>query len=51
VGHGPRKAKRALFHSWRGAKSLREIVHRDHDDIAEDAEYLRSIAQFLQAPR
>lgn len=47
----PTERSRVLFDSWRGVKTLREIARRDHDTIAEDAEYWRSVAQFLQSLR
>lgn len=47
----PAERSRVLFNSWRGVKTLREIARRDHDNVSEDAEYWRSVAQFLQSLR
>ncbi len=42
---------RALFDAWRGAKTWREVPLADHDSIAGEPEYWRSIAEFLRALR
>ena len=42
---------RTLFEAWRGAKTWREIPLADHDGIAGEPEYWRSIAAFLSALR
>jgi uncharacterized protein len=42
---------KALFDAWRGVKTWREISHADHDSIAGEPEYWRSIARFLEAAR
>jgi pimeloyl-ACP methyl ester carboxylesterase len=47
----PRAHSRALFEAWRGAKSWHEVPRSDHDSIAGEPEYWRSIADFLKALR
>jgi pimeloyl-ACP methyl ester carboxylesterase len=47
----PGAHSRALFEAWRGAKSWHEIPRSDHDSIAGEPEYWRSIADFLKALR
>ncbi|MGB5080591.1 MAG: alpha/beta fold hydrolase [Burkholderiales bacterium] len=39
---------RALFEAWRGEKTWRELPRSDHDSIAGEPEYWRSIADFLR---
>jgi uncharacterized protein len=41
----------ALFEAWRGAKTWREVPLADHDSIAGEPEYWRSIAEFLRTLR
>ncbi len=41
----------ALFEAWRGTKRWPEIPRSDHDSIAGEPEYWRSIADFLKALR
>lgn len=45
----PALHSRALFDAWRGARTWREIPLADHDSIAGEPEYWRSIAEFLRA--
>ena len=47
----PGKHSRALYEAWRGAKAWREISRSDHDSIAGEPEYWRSISDFLKALR
>jgi len=47
----PVARSRALFEAWRVAKSWREIPLADHDSVAGEPEYWRSIAAFLGALR
>ena len=47
----PAPHSRALFEAWSGAKIWREVPHADHDSIAGQPEYWRSIADFLKALR
>ena len=47
----PEAHSRALFEAWRGTKSWHEIPRSDHDSIAGEPEYWRSIADFLKALR
>jgi uncharacterized protein len=47
----PPPHSRALFEAWRGAKTWREIPGADHDSIAGEPEYRRSIALFLGSLR
>jgi pimeloyl-ACP methyl ester carboxylesterase len=47
----PGAHSRALFEAWRSAKTWREVPRSDHDSIAGEAEYWRSIADFLKALR
>jgi pimeloyl-ACP methyl ester carboxylesterase len=42
---------RVLFEAWRGAKTWREVQHADHDSIAAEPEYWRSISAFLKSVR
>jgi len=42
---------RALFETWRGAKTWREVPRASHDSISGEPEYWRSIAEFLKALR
>jgi pimeloyl-ACP methyl ester carboxylesterase len=42
---------RALFDAWSGAKKWREVPLADHDTIAGEPEYQRSIAEFLRGLR
>jgi cephalosporin-C deacetylase-like acetyl esterase len=39
---------RALFEAWRGEKTWREVPRSDHDSIAGEPEYWRSVEQFLR---
>jgi len=47
----PPSHSQALFEAWGGAKTWREIPHADHDSIAGEPEFWRSIALFLKSPR
>jgi hypothetical protein len=47
----PVARSRALFEAWRGAKSWREIPLTNHDSVAGETEYWRSIAAFLSTLR
>jgi len=47
----PAARSRTLFEAWRGAKTWREVPSSDHDSIAGEPEYWRSIADFLKALR
>jgi len=47
----PTAHSRTLFEAWRGAKTWREVPSSDHDSIAGEPEYWRSIADFLKALR
>jgi pimeloyl-ACP methyl ester carboxylesterase len=47
----PTGHSRALFAAWRGGKIWREIPNADHDSIASEPEYWRSIALFLRSAR
>ena len=47
----PRAHSRALFEAWRGAKTWHEVPRSDHDSIAGEPGYWRSIADFLKALR
>jgi len=47
----PGAHSRALFEAWRGAKTWHEVPRSDHDSIAGEAGYWRSIADFLKALR
>jgi pimeloyl-ACP methyl ester carboxylesterase len=47
----PAAHSRALFEAWRGTKAWREVPRSDHDSIAGEPEYWRSIADFLKALR
>jgi pimeloyl-ACP methyl ester carboxylesterase len=47
----PGAHSRALFEAWRGAKSWHEVPRSDHDSIAGEPEYWRSIADFLKVLR
>jgi pimeloyl-ACP methyl ester carboxylesterase len=42
---------RALFEAWRGEKTWREVPRSDHDSIAGEPEYWRSVAEFLRERR
>jgi len=46
-----RARSRALFEAWRGAKTWHEVPSSDHDSIAGEPGYWRSIADFLKALR
>jgi pimeloyl-ACP methyl ester carboxylesterase len=47
----PALHSRALFEAWRGEKTWREVPRSDHDSIAGEPEYWRSIAEFLHERR
>jgi hypothetical protein len=47
----PTPHSRALFAAWRGQKTWRELANADHDSIAGEPEYWRSIALFLKSVR
>ena len=47
----PPAHSRVLFDAWQGAKTWREISRADHDSIAGEPDYGRSIAEFLRALR
>jgi len=47
----PALHSRALFKAWRGEKAWREVPRSDHDSIAGEPEYWRSIAEFLRERR
>jgi len=47
----PTPHSRALFAAWRGEKTWREVPNADHDSIAGEPEYRRSIALFLRSVR
>jgi len=47
----PVTRSRALFEAWRGAKIWHEVPRSDHDGIAGEPGYWRSIADFLNALR
>jgi hypothetical protein len=47
----PTAHSRALFEVWRGAKTWREVREADHNSVADDPEYRRSIALFLNSLR
>jgi hypothetical protein len=47
----PGAHSRALFEAWRGAKTWHEVPRSDHDSIAGELEYWRSISDFLRALR
>jgi uncharacterized protein len=47
----PAPHSRALFEAWRGVKTWREVPDADHDSIAGEPEYWRSIALFLKSVR
>jgi pimeloyl-ACP methyl ester carboxylesterase len=42
---------RALFETWRGAKTWQEVSRASHDSMAGEPDYWRSIAEFLKALR
>jgi uncharacterized protein len=47
----PPSHSRALFEAWRGDKDWREIPNADHNSIAGEPQYWRSIADFLKSVR
>ena len=47
----PGAHSRALFEAWRGTKTWHEVPRSDHDSVAGEPEYWRSIADFLKALR
>jgi hypothetical protein len=47
----PTPHSNALFAAWRGEKTWREVPNADHDSIAGEPEYWRSIALFLRSVR
>ncbi|HEY6720917.1 MAG TPA: alpha/beta hydrolase [Burkholderiales bacterium] len=47
----PGAHSRVLFKAWRGTKTWREIPRSDHDSIAGEPEYWRSISDFLKTLR
>lgn len=47
----PVARSRALFEAWRGAKTWCQIPLADHDSVAGEPEYWRSIAAFLSTLR
>lgn len=47
----PTQHSRALFAAWRGQKTWSEVPNADHDSIAGEPEYRRSIALFLGSIR
>jgi len=47
----PPAQSRVLFAAWRGVKTWREVSRSDHDSIAGEPEYWRSIAEFLRERR
>ena len=47
----PTPHSRALFAAWRGEKTWQEVANADHDSIAGEPEYWRSIAMFLKSLR
>jgi pimeloyl-ACP methyl ester carboxylesterase len=47
----PTQHSRALFAAWRGQKTWSEVPNADHDSIAGEPEYRRSIALFLSSVR
>jgi pimeloyl-ACP methyl ester carboxylesterase len=47
----PAARSRTLFEAWRGTKTWLDVPRSDHDSIAGEPEYWRSIADFLKALR
>jgi pimeloyl-ACP methyl ester carboxylesterase len=47
----PAAHSRALFGAWRGAKTWRQVPLADHDSVAGEPEYWRSIEEFLRRLR